>query len=199
MPSLRWNTGVLALAGAVLWGQSPSTLDLRVLEGNGLVVAANSSSSRRITVEVRDAQGRPAAGARVTFRLPAEAPTGRFASGLPLESFMTSSDGKATVYGIRWSATPGIAKVLVSASLQGERSELEIPVEVSASAQPERVARAGGSSNKKWLILAGVAGGAAAALAAGRAGGSPAPGYTPPAAIVVLPSISNPSISITRP
>jgi hypothetical protein len=116
-----------------------------------------------------------------------------------VESFLTGADGKASVQGIFWDAAPGPATIRVAALFQGARTELEIPVQVSAALKPERFVQArGGSRNKTWLIVAGVAGGTLAALSAGR-GGSSSPAYVTPQPVVTPPSISNPTISITRP
>jgi hypothetical protein len=198
MPSARWKTGALALAGVVLWGQSAPPYVLRVLEGDRLVAAADSSSSRRLTVELRDAQGRPVPGATISFRLPSSGPAGVFASGLSVETFLTGADGRAWVQGIRWSGAPGPAKIRVTALWQESRTELEIPVEISAALKPERLEHPrGGPSRKTWLIAAGVAGGVVAALLAARARSGAGQGAAAPLGAPV--SIGNPTITLTRP
>lgn len=145
------------------------------------------------------------AGAAVTFRLPAEGPSGRFASGLTSESVSTGTDGRASVVGIHWGDLPGSFHIQVIASQGGRRASAAIPVEISAGPRangserrPEDLqARRGGLA--KWLIIAGAAGGAAVAgmaLAGKSSGAAPAAVVQPP---VVTPSIRTPTISIGRP
>lgn len=191
-----------ALLAVVCAGQD---LSVRVVEGSGAVVPCATVSARRLSVEVTR-NGRPVAGAAVTFRMSPGQVTGRFASGFSNEMMLTGADGRAAVYGIRWGDAPGQTEVLVTAVNAGERAEASIPVEVSASAREARADRnsgesvkAPGSAGRKWLIIAGVAGGALAGLAlAGGGGGSVAPAAVVQPAIVT-PTIGTPTIVIGRP
>ena len=122
-----WAGGVFLIGSQCLYA---STLHLRAIEGQGMVVAPGAPSSRRIVVAVENDQGQPVPGAKVRFRLPAEGSTGRFASGLTTETVMTGPDGRAAVFGIAWNGQPGPLVVAVSCSLRTDTAELEIPVEI---------------------------------------------------------------------
>ncbi len=191
-------------AAAALAASGQESLRIDVVEGAGVVVPAQAFSSRRFAVVVKDAGGRPVPGATVHFRLPAQGPTGAFASGLRTESTVTGAGGEASVYGIRWGAEPGRLEITVAAVSGSLRAEARIPVEVSAGTRLSRQDRANPSyrapsGSKKWIVLIAVGAGAAAgvALSSGRNGG--APSYTPPAAVVVTPTIGTPTITIGKP
>ena len=194
----------LCLLGALLCAPPPgipaAELTLRVEEGGGVLVARNSVSTQRFRVSVRDASGTPVPGAKVTFSLPAQGPSGRFASGMRQEFILTDDKGEAYVRGIRWEDFPGKLEIAVSADSGARSGAAAIAVEISSTlpAPKQQVVR-GPSSSKKWLILAAVAGGAAAGLAVARGGGSssaPAPGIAP---LVVAPAIGQPVITIGGP
>lgn len=191
-------------AAAALAASGQESLHIAVVEGAGAVVPAQAFSSRRFAVVVKDAGGSPVSGATVHFRLPAQGPTGSFASGLRTESTMTGARGEASVYGIHWGAEPGKLEIVVAAVSGGLRAETRIPVEVSATAKLSREDRANSSyrapsGSKKWVLLVAVGAGAAAgvALAGGRGGGTQT--YAPPAAAAVPPAIGTPTISIGKP
>ena len=198
----------LALLPSLAPAQSGDPLRIRVTEGGGAVVPRNSASSRRISVVVTGAGNQPIPNATVTFRLPAEGSSGFFPSGLRAESMLTGPKGDAYIHGIRWNDTPGSLELRVSATSGERHGETAVPIEISATLAPSRADREttsvrGPSSSRKWLILALVAGGAGAGLALAGGGISPAaapPGvYTPPAAIVIPPSLGAPTITIGRP
>jgi hypothetical protein len=188
-------------AGPLLPAQENEVPTIRVLEGSGAVVPRSAASPRRFVVAVTDAAGRPAPGLTVTFRLPADGPTGRFASGLRSESMLTDDQGQAFVRGIQWGDRPGKAEIQVIAASAARRGEAVIPVEISATAPaPPKESVRGPSSGKKWLALVAVAGGAVAGLAVARGGKTAtAAVVAPPAALVVPPVVGAPTISIGRP
>jgi hypothetical protein len=186
-----------------------SELHLRALQGQGMVVAPGASSSRRIVVAVENAQGKPLAGVTVRFRLPAEGPSGHFASGLTTETVLSGPDGRASVAGIVWNAQSGPLAMAVACSSGPASAELEIPIEIgqhsvkeSNPSNPGRFPSVGSSSHK-WLLLAGViAGGAALGAVTVLAHAS----STPPAPVVqtvtttsVAPTVGQPSITIGAP
>jgi hypothetical protein len=178
-------------------------LRIEVAEGAGAVVPAQAFSSRRFAVVVKDASGRPVQGATVHFRLPAQGPSGAFASGLRTESTVSGPRGEASVYGIRWGAEPGRLEMLVAAVSGSLRAETAIPIEISATAQPSRADRSNPSfkapsGSKKWVFFLAAGAGAAAGLAFAGGRSSP-PSYSPPAAVVVTPSIGTPTITIGKP
>lgn len=200
---LRRSLCALSFAAAIaVSGQEPLRID--VVDGAGAVVPTQAISSRRFAVVVRDVAGKPVSGATVHFRLPPEAPTGTFASGLRSESTVTGPKGEASVYGIHWGAAPGKLEISVAAVSGNLRAETRIPVEISATARPAREDHSNPSyrapsGSKKWIVLLAAGAGAAAgiAMAGGKGGG--APSYSPPAAVIVTPTIGTPTITIGKP
>jgi len=206
------NRRLVLAAGAIFFSQTlaASGLRLRVVEGNGMVVSPNAPSARKIVVAAEDDDGRPLSGVTVRFRLPADGPSGHFASGLSSETLVTSADGRAAVIGIVWNNQPGHLLLAVSAGLQGETAELEIPMEIGgqpsrkdpAMASPVRSPSAG--IRKKWLILAATVGGVAAlGVAASALHGASTPaeaGVQPPVnPAPVAPVVGIPVIGISSP
>lgn len=183
---------------------APAPLRVRVVEGSGAAIPAQSTARARFVVAVEDASGRPVAGAAVTFRLPARGPSATFSSGLKTEVFETGADGKASVGSLRGNSFQGPFQIQVEAVAGGERAEASIAAEVrppateTASKIQPVITRRPSSSNKKWLLLGTViAGGAAGALMAMRGGSAAAAQpVTPP---IVIPTVGAPTIGVTRP
>lgn len=159
---------------------------------------AGQMSSRRVTVEIDDAAGKPASGVAVTFKLA----SGRFASGMTSEVLLTGADGKASVFGIHWDDQPGPASIEVIAAAGAVRTEAEISVELAATTGGERLVASSGTS-KKWLwISLAVAGAAGGGLFALRGQGSTTTGGgTVPSGPSTLPppQVGGPSIIIGKP
>lgn len=175
-------------------------LAVQITGGAGATVPRNAPSPHRFIVTVTDDAGKPAPNVTVTFRLPAEGPSGRFASGLRSESVLSDGQGRATVYGIVWNDLPGELTISVAAATAGRRAEATIPVEISATLPAPKAARARGpSSSRKWVILAASAGAALAGVALVSKGSSGSAVIGPPAAVIVPPSIGTPTITIGRP
>lgn len=201
-PLWRFLCALSAAAALAASAQEPLRID--IVEGAGAVVPAGAFSSRRFAVVVRDGAGKPVSGATVHFRLPSGGPTGNFASGLRTESTVTGAKGEASIYGIQWGAAPGKLEISVAAVSGSLRAEARIPVEISATAQLAREDRRNSSfrppsSSKKWILLLAAGAGAAAGIALSGAKKGGAPAYSPPAAVVVTPTIGTPTISIGKP
>jgi hypothetical protein len=177
-------------------------LVIRVTSGGNMTVAAGRPSSRPIVVEVVDATRQGVANATVTFQLPSEGPTGRFASGLKSESVLTDDRGEARVFGLVWGALAGPLHVRVKATARDLTGETEIPMEITG-APPASSSRGLGdgrglSSARKWIVIAAVAGGAAAGLAfAGSKKSSATAAASTPA--LAPPSLGQPVIVVGRP
>jgi hypothetical protein len=205
------NRRLVLAAGAIFFTQllSASSLRLRAVEGDGMVVSPNAPSPRKITVVAQDDSGKPVGGVTVRFRLPAEGPSGHFASGLSSETVVTPSNGQATVMGILWNDQPGRLLLAVSATLDGETAELEIPVEIGLHAAHEPalanpVHPPSSGVRKKWLILAATVGGAVAlGVAASALHGASNPAepvvQTPLPIASVPPVVGTPTIGISTP
>ena len=91
-------------------------LHIRVLEADQAPVEPGKFSQQALTVAVTDAQGVPVSSAAVLFRLPSEGATGVFSDGSRVTVLYTDNDGRATVKGINWAATPGTAAIRVTVS-----------------------------------------------------------------------------------
>jgi hypothetical protein len=205
------NRCLVLAAGALLVSQllAASSLRLRAVEGNGMVVSPGAASPRKITVVAEDDTGQPKKGVTVRFRLPVEGPSGHFASGLSSESVVTPASGQATVLGVVWNNQPGRLLLAVSATFDGESAELEIPVEIGLHAGREpsladSVRPPSSGVRKKWLIVAATVGGAAAlgvaAMAARGTSGPSAPVTQPTVPITPAPPVVGiPVISIGTP
>jgi hypothetical protein len=119
----------------------PSSLQLRILEGDGLSVKAGAVSYRGFTIQVRDRDGVPVPGAEVMFRLPEQEPTGQFPGGSRTDRQTTDAQGKASTWGIRWGQA-GTCHVSITASLKkltagtAVRVQVEEPAPAAAS-QPD--------------------------------------------------------------
>jgi hypothetical protein len=205
------NRRLVLAAGAIFFTQllSASSLRLRAVEGDGMVVSPNAPSPRKITVVAQDDSGQPVRGVTVRFRLPAEGSSGHFASGLLSETVVTPANGQATVMGILWNDQPGRLLLAVSAALEGETAELEIPVEIGLHAAHEPalanpVHPPSSGVRKKWLILAATVGGAVAlGVAASALHGASNPAepvlQTPLPIASVPPVVGTPTIGISTP
>ena len=154
----------------------------------------SGSSPREVHLRVADGNGRAAAGATVTVRLPESALS---ASGLRTEVLSTGLDGLASIRGLRWPGPPGAASLEVTATLRGARANLTIPVDVTAQV-PER-REASGKHSKAWLWMVLAAGGAAAgamAFAGGSSSATIAPTVMP---VITPPAVGAPTIIISKP
>jgi hypothetical protein len=145
-------------------------LNLRVIEGEGMVYQTGSRATRGITVLVTDETGRPVPDATVSFLLPEDGPSGVFASGSHTEIVTTKQDGTASVWGMRWNHSPGAVQVRITVAKDGTRAGIISTQHltdkmVSGQGPVSNVAR-GGHGKLLWIALI-----AAGAAGAGLAGG----------------------------
>jgi hypothetical protein len=199
---LRLWSLLLALLLPLQAAQSdPAILQIRIVEGEGLVYPAGSRATRGITVQVTDETGKPVEGASVSFRLPEDGPSGAFATGSKSEIATTRSDGRASIWGMQWNRTVGSLEVRITAVKGQARagtvcsSYISEPAAGHVSASDSRV---GGGSSHKWvwiLLVAAGAVGAGAVAAAGKSSSSSTPSPT----ALGPPSIGTPTIIIGHP
>ncbi len=97
-------------------------MQLKVVEGEGAEYHTGSRATRGLTVLVTDEAGKPVQDAAVSFRLPDSGATGTFNSGLRTEIVKTGPNGRAVVWGMRWSDTPGTVDVHITAVKDQARS-----------------------------------------------------------------------------
>jgi hypothetical protein len=117
---------------SLIWaGEAPVReiviLQIKVLEGDGLVHSAGSKASRCVTVQVSDEIGKPVSGVSVSFRLPDEGPGGLFRNGLRTEVVTTGPDGLASVKGMRWNTQTGPFELRVVAAKDRARAGILVP------------------------------------------------------------------------
>jgi hypothetical protein len=143
-------------------------VQLRVVEGEGSTYRTGTRATRGLTVLVTDEAGQPLDMAAVSFRLPDQGASGTFSSGLRTEVVTTGPDGRAAVWGMQWSKTPGTVEIHITAVKEQARAGIISTQYLSDSVAP----KAGGEGvftashgGHKWLWIAGLA-----ALAGGGAG-----------------------------
>ena len=171
-------------------------LNLRVVEGEGMVYPTGGRATRGITVEVTDETGKPVPDAAVSFRLPEEGSSGTFSSGLRSEVVTTRQDGRVTVWGMKWNRTPGTLEIRITAAKDGVRAGI-ISVQHLSDMPVAMHDRGGGSHSKLLLIGLIVAGVAAGGLAMGLSRGA----TTTAAAVspTVPLSVGSPSVIVGAP
>ncbi len=175
-------------------------LQIRVVDGDGTMYFVGSRATRGITVEVTDENGKPVEGVSVSFLLPESGAGGVFNSGSRTEIVSTRSDGRATVWGMRWNRTPGTLEVRITAVKDQVRagtvatqylSDTQKPL--PGAEGPAFVAR----SSHKWLYIGlAVAGAAGAGIVLGRSHSTTAASSPSPTTAL---SIGTPSIIIGGP
>ena|SRR5271165_305184 len=176
----------------------PAILQIRVIEGEGVVYPLGGRATRGVTVQVTDETGKPIENASVSFRLPEQGPSGTFSNGSRLEIVTTKADGRAAAWGMQWNRTEGPFEIRITA-VKGQAHAgtvcavyLSKATDETGSSSPVKVAR---SLKWMWITLA-VAGGAAVAVAAGAVAGK----SSPPAGPTSTPTtIGTPTIVIGHP
>lgn len=178
-----------------------SVLQIRVVEGEGVVYPTGGRATRGITVQVTDETGKPVLGAAVTFRLPDTGPTGEFAEGGKTSIQITGADGRAMVWGMLWNRETGPLEVRITASKNNVRAGIVCPLYLSDTVKdgppPESGITISKSRTKLWIALGAVA--AAVGVVAATAGGGSASSNSPPPGAINAPQIGNPTITIGRP
>jgi hypothetical protein len=179
-----------------------SVLHIRVLEGEGIVYPAGGRATRGITVQVTDETGKPVLGAAVTFRLPDSGPTGEFAEGGRTSIQITSAEGRALVWGMRWNREVGPLEVRITASKGAARAGIVNSIYLSDTVKDGPAAEGGvappKSRSKLWIALGAVAAAVGVVAVTANSGGGPAASTVPPGAINA-PQIGSPTVTIGRP
>ena len=174
-------------------------VQLKVIDGDGLVYRAGSRATHGLTVLVTDEAGKPVEDASVSFRLPDAGPTGVFSSGLRTEIVKSDASGHASIWGMQWNKTPGRVDIHITAVKDQARTGL-IATQTLSDALP---ATAGGEgtftpshhSKTKWIIIGALAGGAAAGAMFGMSHGSASTAPAPPVGL----SIGTPTVIVAHP
>ncbi len=171
-----------------------STIQLRVVEGEGTVYPTASRATRGLTVLVTGEDGNPVQGAAVSFRLPEDGPGGTFTSGLRTEVVNTKADGRAAVWGMQWNRLAGPFDIRITAAKDDARAGIVSHQYLTdaLSAKNEKGFSAPHRVHAKWVLIGALAGGAAAGLALGHSGHSSLPVPVGP----VAPAIGTPTLII---
>ncbi len=173
--------------------QTPASLKLVVLEGEGAINNVKDLRAKEPVVQVTDENDAPIKDATVTFMLPDSGASGTFGTtGTTLTLTMqTDEKGQATGRGLRPNTVIGQFEIRVIAS-QGNLTARATITQTNAAP-----AVAKGGSSKAMLILiivaGAVGGGAAAALGGKKSGGAPStPAATPTTVTPGTPVIGAP-------
>lgn len=177
MMALICALSLLGAPGAAQAQEAPK-YTIKVVLGDG---ARNNvkkgRATSRATVEVRDENDRPVAGAYLTFTAPNNGPSVKFLNGQTQTTAQTGANGQASV-AYDANSVAGDFQISVSGTHQGVQMSTVIAQTNIA------LAAAGGLSGAAiaLIVAAAAGGGIAAAVAAGGGGGrtTPGPGPAPP-------------------
>lgn len=199
-PIRSWRGALCCALAFALSAQASVIVQLRLVDGDGVIYRTGTRATHGITVLVTDEAGKPVDGASVSFRLPDQGATGTFNSGLRTEVVTTGPDGRASVWGMQWNKTAGPVEIRITAVKDQARagiiSTLHLTDALSPAAGGQGEFKASHGSHK-WLWIAA----AAAAAAAGggymamKAGNSSNSSSTSTTGI----SIGAPAITIGHP
>jgi hypothetical protein len=173
---------LLNLFGLPAWSQTPATISIVIVEGEGAINNVKERVNREMIVQVEDQNHKPVAGAAVIFFLPNDGPGGTFANGTTSFTTTTNAQGRATARGIQFNGLAGPMQVRVSASYAGRTASAIINQTNALSGASTAGTGIGGGAGgglslaTKIIIIAAIAGGAAAAgIVVGTHGGSSSP------------------------
>jgi len=99
-----------------------AVLHIRIVAGDGGNHAPGSHAGKPLTVEVTDATGKPVAGAKVSFQVPEEGPSGLFTNGLRTDLATTDANGRAAVHGLQFNRVAGSFNVRITAAKEQARA-----------------------------------------------------------------------------
>ncbi|HXM45109.1 MAG TPA: hypothetical protein VN924_27975 [Bryobacteraceae bacterium] len=99
-----------------------AVLQIKVLEGEGIVHPPGTRIAHSLTVEVTDETGRPVAGAAVSFQLPPEGPSGLFSNGLRTDLVLTDAAGHASLHSVQLNRTSGQFRIRITAVKEQARA-----------------------------------------------------------------------------
>jgi hypothetical protein len=99
-----------------------AVLQIKVLDGEGVVHPAGARIAHPLTVEVTDETGRPVAGAAVSFQLPPDGPSGLFPNGLRTDLVLTDASGRASLHSMQLNRTGGQFRIRITAVKEQARA-----------------------------------------------------------------------------
>jgi hypothetical protein len=154
---------LLNFSGLPVWGQTPTSLQIVIIEGQGAINNVKQRVNREPIVQVEDENHKPVAGAAVIFFLPNQGPGGTFANGSTSLTTTTNAQGQAVARGIRFNNQAGAMEIRVAASFAGQTASAIITQTNVLGAAASGGSVGGMSLTTKLLIIGAVVGGAVAA------------------------------------
>jgi hypothetical protein len=154
-------------------GQTPTSLRIVIVEGEGAINNVKQRVNREPIVLVEDENHKPVAGASVTFFLPNQGPGGTFTNGTNSLTTATNAQGQAVARGIRFNNQAGSMEIRVAASIGGQTASAII-TQTNVLGSSASGGSGGGMSRtaKILIVVAVVGGGAALGVLATHRGGS---------------------------
>jgi len=125
--------GALAVALSCAATAQVAVLEIKVLDGEGAVHSLGAHVAHPITVEVTDENGKPVAGAAVSFQLPAQGPSGTFSNGLRTDLILTDAAGRAAIHSMQLNRTGGQLRIRITAVKEQARAGAISTQYISAS------------------------------------------------------------------
>src|SRR4051812_21214518 len=144
-------------------------LNIVVVTGEGAMNSIRRPTPQDLAVRVEDEQGRPVAGASVTFHLPDTGPSATFGSDRTVEMVTTDEQGLARITGLRPNNVQGEFRIKLTASYQGKTASALI-IETNVMALGSSSEQEGASHTRLYIVL-GAAAAAGLGIAVGMAGG----------------------------
>jgi hypothetical protein len=164
---------LLNFPGIPVWGQTPTSLQIVIVEGEGAINNVKQRVNREPIVQVEDENHKPVAGAAVIFFLPNQGPGGTFANGSTSLTTTTNAQGQAGARGIRFNNQAGSMAIRVAASFAGQTASAIITQTNVLGVAASGGSVGGMSLTTKLLIIGAIVGGgiAAGVIVANRGGG----------------------------
>ena len=150
----------LLLCPILATAETPTQLNIVIVEGEGAVNNLRQRVVREPIVRVEDQNHKPVGGAVVVFLLPGDGSGGTFANGSKLLTVTTDDSGQAAARGMRPGHASGQYQIRVTASAGTATATATISQVNSAAA-----AAGGGAVSGKLIAILAIAGGAAAGIA----------------------------------
>jgi hypothetical protein len=167
---------LLNFSGLPVWGQTPTNLQIVIVEGEGAINNVKQRVNREPIVQVEDENHKPIAGAAVIFFLPNQGPGGTFSNGTNSLTTTTNAQGRAVARGIRFNNQAGAMEIRVAASFAGQTASATITQTNVLGTAASGGSVGGMSLTTKLLIIGAIVGGgiAAGVIVANRGGSTTA-------------------------
>jgi len=168
-------------SGQAAQAESPTQLNIVIVEGDGAVNNLRQRVVREPIVRVEDENHKPVAGALVTFLLPGNGASGTFANGAKLLTVTTDANGQAVAHSFRANNVSGQYQIKVTASMGKTTATTNIAQSNIAAAAGGGGAAGGAAISGKLiavLVVVGAAAAAGVAVAVTRGNGTSPPATT---------------------